>query len=137
MSTVSIAPEAVGNLKIEKDNNKNYAVYVNVENLPDPKRLNPPRNYYVVWIETGNSSKTKASLNAVSAVRPLRVFITAENDEFIRYPGNTVVLDTGNFYNTFQNEHFLIKSCSKRRNTCFFYFYLIMACFRFKRQLLK
>jgi len=67
----------------------------------------------VVWIETRNngiknigrivpskgflSSKMTASLNAVSPTKPKRVFITAENDEYLRYPGNMVVLDTGNF----------------------------------------
>ncbi|MGN6539753.1 MAG: hypothetical protein ACTHKY_02985 [Ginsengibacter sp.] len=111
--TSSLAPAAVGRVKIKKDNNNNYAIQVSIENLPDAKRLSPPRNYYVVWIETRNngikklgriisskgflSSKMKASLDAVSPTKPTRVFITAENDEYIRYPGNMVVLDTGNF----------------------------------------
>jgi hypothetical protein len=111
--TSSIAPSAVGRVKIKKDNNNNYAIQVNIENLPDAKRLSPPKDYYVVWIETRNngiknigrivpskgflSSKMTASLNAVSPTKPKRVFITAENDEYIRYPGNMVVLDTGNF----------------------------------------
>jgi hypothetical protein len=109
----SIVPAAAGRVKIKKDNNNNYSISLNIENLPDSKRLSPPRNYYVVWIETRNngiknlgrivssssflSSKMKASLNAVSPVKPKRVFITAENDEYVRYPGNMVVLDTGNF----------------------------------------
>jgi hypothetical protein len=109
----SIVPVAAGRVKIKKDNNNNYSISLNIENLPDSKRLSPPRNYYVVWIETRNngiknlgrivssssflSSKMKASLNAVSPVKPKRVFITAENDEYVRYPGNMVVLDTGSF----------------------------------------
>jgi hypothetical protein len=108
----SIVPAAAGRVKIKKDNN-NYSISLNIENLPDSKRLSPPRNYYVVWIETRNngiknlgrivssssflSSKMKASLNAVSPVKPKRVFITAENNEYVRYPGNMVVLDTENF----------------------------------------
>lgn|SRR6185312_12118377 len=111
--TSSIAPAAVGSVKIKKDNNKNFAISVKIQNLPDAKRLNPPRKYYVVWSETSNnrlknlgrvvsssgflSSKMKASLNAVSPTRPHRIFITAENDEYVSYPGNMVVLDTGNF----------------------------------------
>jgi hypothetical protein len=111
--TSSIVPAATGRVKIKKDNNNNYSINVNIENLPDSRRLNPPRNHYVVWIETKNntiknlgrivsssgflSSKMKASLNAVSPIKPRRVFITAENDEYIRYPGNMVVLDTGRF----------------------------------------
>jgi hypothetical protein len=111
--TSSIAPAATGRVKIKKDNNNNYSINVNIENLPNSKRLNPPRDYYVVWIQTRNnglknigrivsssgflSSKMKASLNAVSPLKPHRVFITAENDEYVRYPGNMVVLDTGNF----------------------------------------
>jgi hypothetical protein len=111
--TSRIAPSATGKVKIKKDNNNNYAINLNIENLPDSKRLSPPRDYYVVWSETRDnniknlgrivssssflSSKMKASLNAVSPLKPHRVFITAENDEYVRYPGNMIVLDTGNF----------------------------------------
>jgi len=111
--TSSVAPAAKGSAKIKKDKNNNYSISVNIENLPDSKRLNPPRSYYIVWIETRNNgiknigriisssgfltSKMKASLKAVSPVKPHRVFITAENEEYIRYPRNMIVLDTGNF----------------------------------------
>lgn len=110
--TSTVVPAAKGTVKIKKDKNKNYAIDVNVTNLAEPKRLDPPKSIYVVWIETNSgiknvgqmksssgflSSGLKASLSAVSPFKPTRVFITAENDGDIRYPGSQVVLSTGNF----------------------------------------
>lgn len=110
--TSNIAPAARGYAKVKKDNNNNYHVEVNVTNLAEPKRLSPARDTYVVWIETvdgvknagrmgsssGILSKTlKAKLNAVSLNKPTRVFITAENDGNISFPGSDIVLSTSNF----------------------------------------
>lgn len=76
-------------------------------------RLQPPRQAYVVWIETDGSgvknlgqlnsgsgllSKTlKAELNTVTPFKPTRLFITAEDDARITYPSALVVLNTDRF----------------------------------------
>ena len=109
----SEAPAATGKVKIKKDKNGNYDININVEHLAPSNRLQPPANTYVVWIvteqnETKNmgqinsssgflSSKLKASFNTVSPSKPVKVFITAENNGAAFYPGSRVVLTTKNF----------------------------------------
>ncbi len=108
----SVVPSAEGTVKIKQDNNKNYDIDLEVDRLVDPSRLSPPRIVYVVWMETTNSgvqnigqlrTSTKglsnmlsSSLKTVSSHKPMGFFITAEDDGDGNYPGNTVVLQTGN-----------------------------------------
>ena len=109
-ATSRIAPSAQGRVKIKKDKNGNYAINLKVTHLADPKRLDPPRKTYIVWMETvrngtknignlntssGLFSKTlKSSLSTVSPYKPTGFFITAENAESITYPNGEVVLRT-------------------------------------------
>jgi hypothetical protein len=106
-------PEAEGYVKVKKDKNSNYDIDVSIRNLADPKRLTPARKTYVVWMETNqngtknigqlNSSSgmfskaLKASLTTVSTFKPERIFITAEDDPKIEYPGSQVVITTSSF----------------------------------------
>lgn len=106
-------PAATGKVKIKKDDNNNYSIILNVQNLADAKRLSPPQNTYVVWIMTKErgvqnigqiksstgflSGKIKASLNALSPFKPTRVFITAEKNSDVLYPGSQEILTTRNF----------------------------------------
>lgn len=112
-TTSSVEPAAVGRVKVKKDNNNNYIIDVSITHLASPKRLNPPKDLYVVWIETGNNgirnigkinsssgflSKTlKGSLRTVTSFKPAKVFITAETDGDIHHPGIPVVLTTEGF----------------------------------------
>lgn len=106
-------PAATGKVKIKKDNNNNYNISIRIEHLAPSNRLQPPANTYVVWIvteqnETKNmgqinsstsflSSKLKASFDTVSPSKPVKVFITAENNGAAFYPGGRTVLTTNNF----------------------------------------
>ena len=106
-------PAAQGSVKVKKDNNNNYSIDLNVIRLADPKRLEPSKNTYVVWIETEENgsknigslntsssmfSKTlKSSLKTVSPFKPESLFITAEDNADIQYPGYQVVLRTDRF----------------------------------------
>jgi hypothetical protein len=108
--TSSVVPAAEGRVKIKKDKNKNYNIDLNVMRLANPDRLNPPKEFYVVWmtsqgsdaknigqIKTSSSllSKTlRSSLKTVSTTEPTGFFITAESDGNIQYPGGQVVLKT-------------------------------------------
>ena len=108
-----VVPAAHGEVKVKRDGNNNYEVEVRIDNLAASKDLTPPKERYVVWIETENngiknlgqinsssglfSNKMKASLKAVSPFRPTSVFITAEDNADIQYPGNTLVLKTERF----------------------------------------
>lgn len=111
-NTSSVVPAAEGFVKIKKDKNGNQAIDVEVKNLAEPKRLPVPQNVYMVWIDsrdgikklgqlkTGSglfSSTLKAELETVTAYLPTRLFITAESDAGINYPGSQVVLTTDSF----------------------------------------
>lgn len=100
-------PSARGSVNLDKDKNNNYVVDVRVEHLAEPERLQPPKSTYIVWIETLNNgtqnlgqlrtarSSLKGTLKAVSVYQPIRVFITAEDQPNVSYPGGTEVLTTG------------------------------------------
>ncbi|MEO8116715.1 MAG: hypothetical protein ABI653_03645 [Bacteroidota bacterium] len=108
--TSSVAPAAEGTVKIKKDKNNNYNIDLNVMRLASPDRLNPPKDFYVVWMNSDNNaaknigqiktsssllSKTlKSSLETVSTINPTGFFITAESDANVQYPGGQVVLKT-------------------------------------------
>ncbi len=110
--TSPIVPAARGSVKVKKDNNNNYLIKVYLENLAEVKRLSPPKQTYVVWMETDqegtknigqiNSSTSflsrnlKASFETVSSVKPVRIFITAEEDGNAQLPG-LQILSTNDF----------------------------------------
>ncbi len=107
----SIVPAAEGSVIVKKDKNNNYNVQLKVANLAEAKRLTPPKDMYIVWMETDHSSNTnigqlktsgnmlskalKSSLNTVTSFKPTAFFITAENSSDIQYPGGEVILKTG------------------------------------------
>jgi hypothetical protein len=109
----SIVPAARGNVKVKKDNNNNYNIQISLSDLAEPKRLQPSKSTYVVWMETASnttknigqinsstgflSGKLKASFETVSSTKPTKIFLTAEDDASIQYPGSQVVLSTNNF----------------------------------------
>ena len=105
-----VVPGANGKVSIKKDNNNNYSIKVNTVNLTPAKNLTPSREVYVVWMEaednnlrklgqikpsTGLIGKSyKGELSATSTSKPRRVFITAEDDGNVEYPGTSLVLST-------------------------------------------
>jgi len=111
--TSSVVPAARGSIKVKKDNNNNHVITVDVLDLAEPDRLQPPMKSYVVWMVTDeNSTKNlgqietskkflskslKGSFKTVSSFKPVRIFITAENEATVQYPGMYVVLTTNNF----------------------------------------
>lgn len=108
--TSSVVPAAEGTVKIKKDKNNNYNIDLNLRRLASPDRLNPPKDFYVVWMNTeGNAAKNigqiktsssllsktlKSSLQTVSTTAPTGFFITAESDGNVQTPGGQVVLKT-------------------------------------------
>jgi len=111
--TSSVVPAARGDVKVKKDNNNNYNIQVSLNNLAEPKRLEPSKNTYVVWMETSDnvtknigqinsstgflSNKLKASFETVSSTKPTKIFLTAEDDAGIQYPGTQVIMTTNDF----------------------------------------
>ncbi len=111
-ATSTVVPTADGSVKMNRDNNNNYSININIKHLAQPNRLVPAKATYVVWAETANgtrnigrlnsssslfSSTLKSSLKTVSPDKPTMIFITAENDANIQYPGSQVVMTTRNF----------------------------------------
>lgn len=101
----SIVPAATGEVKVKKDKNENYAIDLSVKNLAPSQKLTPSKQLYLVWMEDGKnpvkklgrldpSSSLKASLTALSTVKPTKLFITAEDNAEVTYPAGDVVLTT-------------------------------------------
>lgn len=107
--TSAVVPAAEGSVSIKEDKNNNYNIDLTAKRLADPGRLTPPKNVYVVWMETsqgvqnigqlktstkGLSKMLTSSLKTVTPHKPTGFFITAEDDAIGNYPGRTVVLKT-------------------------------------------
>ena len=103
-----VVPAAEAILKVEKDDNKNFEIDLEVSNLASPERLTPARQHYVVWMVTkkhgtiniGNldiNRKNNGELNTSTAYEPIRIFITAEDDNKPVLPSTQVVLNSGEF----------------------------------------
>ncbi len=111
--TSSVVPAAEGYVKVKKDKNNNYNIDLSLKRLAAPKRLNPPKQAYIVWMDTGEngtkkigqlktsssmiSQTLKSSLQTVSSYKPTKIFITAEDDAGIQYPAGQTVLSTDSF----------------------------------------
>ena len=109
----AVVPAARGSVKIKTDNNKNYSIQITLSDLAEASRLQPPKLTYIVWMVTDrdltknigqlNSSKgfmskqLKGSFKTVSSDKPIKIFITAEDDAAVQYPGSQVVLSTDKF----------------------------------------
>jgi hypothetical protein len=109
----SIDPAARGTVKIKSDKNKNYAIQISLTDLAESKRLQPAKLTYVVWMVTDrdqtknmgqlNSSRStfskqlRGNFKTVSSFKPIKIFITAEDDAGAQYPGTQVILTTNQF----------------------------------------
>lgn len=108
-----VVPAAKGSVKITKDSNKNYLIKIKISDLAEVNRLQPSKNVYVVWMETDGaimrnigqiksdsaflSSKLRATFETVTAYKPSKVFITAEDDGDVQFPGMQMILSTNQF----------------------------------------
>lgn len=111
--TSSVVPAARGDVKVSKNSNKNYVIKINFKNLAEVDRLNPPKKTYVIWMITDQkntvnigqikssssmmSFKLKADFETATPFKPVKIFITAEDDGNVKYPGMFTVLTTTNF----------------------------------------
>jgi hypothetical protein len=95
--TSTVVPAAEGFVKVKKDDNNNYNIELNIQRLAESKRLTPPKELYIFWMESEDngiknlgrvntssglfSSTLKSSLKTVTPLKPKRFFITAEDEE--------------------------------------------------------
>jgi len=110
----SVVPAAKGTVKIKKDNNKNYQINLEIKDLAEVERLQSSKRMYVVWMETERgiyenlgqlhsstgfmSKQHTASLESSSPYKPVRIFVTAENESNVQYPDSKEILTTDKFY---------------------------------------
>lgn len=103
-----IVPAAEGTVKVKKDKNNNYQIAVNVKHLANPDRLTPPRNVYIVWAETeegitknlgrlASNKSNKGTMKTSTPFYPVQIFITAEDEGNITFPGNQELFRTEQF----------------------------------------
>jgi hypothetical protein len=111
--TSALVPAARGYVKINHDKNLNYIISINISNLAEVYRLEPSKLTYIVWLVTEDgitmnmgkmkstagffSKKLKATFVTATSLKPIKIFITAEDDPSRQYPGNQVVLSTASF----------------------------------------
>lgn len=108
-----VVPAARGDVKISKNSNKNYVIKIKFDNLAEVDRLDPPKKTYVIWMVTDQqatknigqiksgssmmSSKLKADFETSTPYKPVKIFVTAEDDGNVEYPGMYTILTTSNF----------------------------------------
>ena len=111
--TSSTVPAARGYVKISQDKNKNFDIQLRLSGLAEVQRLQPPKQGYVVWMVTQEnvtknigrlisssslfSKALKASFESVSSLKPIKIFITAEEDINTQYPAGLDILTTNQF----------------------------------------
>ncbi len=111
--TSTLVPAARGYVKINRDKNLNYNLSINISNLAEAFRLEPSKLNYIVWMVTDEeitmnmgkiksttgflSKDLKATFETVTSFKPVRIFITAEDDPSRQYPGKEVALTTSTF----------------------------------------
>lgn len=109
----SVVPAARGSVKVRTDKYNNYVIKIDLKNLSEASRLQPPKNTYVVWMVTEDnitknigqiktkkaflSKKLSAKLETKSSFRPVKIFITAEYDPSVQTPDAELVLTTEYF----------------------------------------
>jgi hypothetical protein len=110
----SVVPGATGKVKVKQDGNQNYVINLEVKDIAAVEKLQTSKQMYVAWMQTENgnfenlgqlntstgfmSKQRTASLETVSSFKPVRFFITAENEKNVRYPDQVTILTTAVFY---------------------------------------
>ena len=103
--TSEVLPGADAEVEVNKNDDNNYEIELEIENMAEPDRLTPARENYIVWMETENrgtvnlgnlglNRKNNASLTTITPYKPIRIFITAEDGQNVHRPSTQVVLST-------------------------------------------
>jgi hypothetical protein len=100
-------------MQIKRDAAGNYVIQLLLKDLQPVKLMKPVKEGYVVWMvnesnvttnigtiegaNTWTDKKDKVNFEATSAVKPVKLFITAETNLAAEKPGTQVVWSTRNF----------------------------------------
>lgn len=91
-------PAAVITVKKKTDRHNNYTIEITARNLASAYRLNPPKKNYSVWGVTYNNNvrnlgqlkvtnAKKSILRTMTPFEMKEIFITAEDQGNLKYPG--------------------------------------------------
>lgn len=103
MTASSVVPAAEGKVNIDKDQNGNFKIKVEVHHLAKPANLTPAETNYVVWIQARGAAaenqgllKVNNDLNGdfetTTRHEAFDVFVTAESDANASLPTGAEVL---------------------------------------------
>jgi hypothetical protein len=114
----NVTPAAVaenkGQVQIKRDATGNYVIQINLRELEEVNKLEETsKKAYIVWMNADNekvknlgqinsnsawlSDKSKASFEALSIVKPTKVFITEEDLAGVNTPGKKIIWSTNTF----------------------------------------
>ena len=108
-----VVPAAEGDVKVTGDHNNNYNIKIDITSLAEVEKLQTSKNSYVAWMETDQgrtinlgqlksssgflSSQLKASLETKSSFKPVKIFVTTEDNSNASYPSTDIILETDKF----------------------------------------
>lgn len=110
----AIPVENKGQVQIKRDISGNYVIHINLRELEAVNKLDATsKKAYIVWMNANNekaknlgqinsntgwlSDKSKASFEAVSVIKPTKVYITEEDITDAKTPGKNIIWTTNNF----------------------------------------
>jgi hypothetical protein len=113
-ATLVIPEENKGQVQIKRDVSGNYVVQINLRELEALNKVEETSNKaYIVWMNAANTKaknlgqiksnsgwltdKSKASFEAVSVVKPTKIFITEEVMAEVKKPGKNIIWTTNTF----------------------------------------
>ncbi|MBN1132457.1 MAG: hypothetical protein JXR52_12660 [Bacteroidales bacterium] len=99
-----VLPAAEITAKKKQDKNENSEITIKAKHLAGPERLNPPKKFYVVWINTDNGLinigqllNTKSNSAELKTVTPYKfkdIIITAEDTGNLTRPEGFTIART-------------------------------------------
>ncbi len=113
-ATTTVVTENKGQVQIKRDANSNYVIQINLRELEEVNKLDATsKKAYIVWMNADNetaknlgqinsnsgwlSDKSKASFEALSVLKPTKVFITEEDIAEAKTPGKKIIWSTNSF----------------------------------------
>jgi hypothetical protein len=104
MDNRGVDPGARGTVHTDNDKNGNAKVKVSVEHAATPQQLNPPHQFYQVWIQESGQTpqslgelkvdrdKAKGEVEGITPAKVFDVFVTAEDQRNAQTPSGTEIL---------------------------------------------
>ncbi|MBK8521253.1 MAG: hypothetical protein IPL54_10375 [Chitinophagaceae bacterium] len=113
-AATTVPVENKGQVQIKRDATGNYVIQINLRELEEVNKLEETsKKAYIVWMNADNekvkslgqinsnsawlSDKSKASFEALSVVKPTKVFITEEDLAEVQTPGKKIIWSTNTF----------------------------------------